>query len=71
MRVVIDSNVFIESVPATSRYHTIFRALLDKKFELAVSTETLNDSEKHCIMNDKKNLFVVDANIILVALLSS
>lgn len=43
---ITNLNVFIESVPATSRYHTIFRALLDAKFELAVSTEILLEYEE-------------------------
>jgi uncharacterized protein len=43
MRVVIDTNCFLAIVPKLSPYRPIFDAFRQSKFELAVSTEILNE----------------------------
>lgn len=41
MKVVIDTNVFLMSLPKISKYRPIFDGLLNSKFELAISNEIL------------------------------
>jgi uncharacterized protein len=43
MRVVIDTNCFLAIVPKLSPYRPIFDAFRQNKFELAISTEILNE----------------------------
>ena len=43
MRVAIDTNCFLAIIPKLSRYRPIFDAFRQRKFELAVSTEILNE----------------------------
>ena len=40
-RIVLDTNVFLVSIPSRSQYHAIFRAFLDEKFTLCVTTDIL------------------------------
>jgi len=43
MKIVLDTNVLLVCISARSKLHWIFRALLDKKFTLCVTTEILNE----------------------------
>lgn len=43
MRVVIDTNCFLAIIPKISLYRPVFDAYRRKQFELAVSTEILNE----------------------------
>lgn len=43
MRVVIDTNCFLAIVPKLSPYRPIFDAFRQNKFELAISSEILNE----------------------------
>jgi uncharacterized protein len=43
MRVAIDTNCFLAIIPKLSRYRPIFDAYRQGKFELAISTEILNE----------------------------
>jgi putative PIN family toxin of toxin-antitoxin system len=43
MRIVLDTNVLLISISTKSRYRPIFDALLDGKYELAVSNEILSE----------------------------
>ncbi len=43
MRIVIDTNCFLAIIPKSSRYRPIFDAYRQKKFDLAISTEILNE----------------------------
>jgi putative PIN family toxin of toxin-antitoxin system len=43
MRVVLDTNVLLISIPTRSEYRPIFDALLNAKFELAISNEILSE----------------------------
>lgn len=41
LRIVLDTNVFLVSLATHSKYHWIYRALMDRKFDLVVSNEIL------------------------------
>lgn len=41
MRVVLDTNIIIVSLPSRSPYHQIFTSLVENKFELVVSNSIL------------------------------
>ena len=61
MRVVLDSNILLVSIPKKSVYRPIFDAMLQKKFEIVVSTEILAEYEE--LIQRKANQ-VVASNII-------
>ena len=42
-KVVLDTNVLLVSISKKSKLHWVFRALLDKQYELCVTTEILNE----------------------------
>ncbi len=42
-KVVLDTNVLLVSISKRSKLHWVFRALLDEKYELCVTTEILNE----------------------------
>ena len=46
MRIVLDTNCFLAIIPKTSPFRPIFDAFRQAKFELAVSTEILNEYEE-------------------------
>jgi putative PIN family toxin of toxin-antitoxin system len=46
LRLVIDTNVFLEALSRTSPYHIIFQALLVGKFVLCLSNEILSEYEE-------------------------
>lgn len=46
MNIVLDTNVLLVSLPQYSKYHPIFQALLNKKFDLFLSNEILNEYEE-------------------------
>lgn len=52
MKVVIDTNVWIESISKRSRFHPIYKSFLDGKFKLLLSNEILLEYEEiitsHC-----------------------
>lgn len=43
MRVVIDTNVLLVSISSRSPHHWIFQGILQKRFDLVVSTEILSE----------------------------
>jgi len=61
MRVVLDSNILLVSIPKKSVYRPIFDAMLQKKFEIVVSTEILEEYEE--LIQRKANQ-VVASNIV-------
>ena len=67
MRVVIDTNVLLVSIYTKSRYRPIFDALLEGKYQLAISNEIL--SEYMEVLERKANATV--ATNIAEALLNS
>ena len=42
-KVVLDTNILLVSISKRSKLHWVFRALLDEKYELCVTTEILNE----------------------------
>ena len=52
-RLVLDTNVFLVSISARSRYHWIFQALLAGEYELLLSNEILTEYEE--IISSKHN----------------
>ncbi|MCU0326958.1 MAG: putative toxin-antitoxin system toxin component, PIN family [Spirosomaceae bacterium] len=46
MKVVIDTNCLLVSISRKSKYNWLFQALIDKKFELCLTTEILNEYEE-------------------------
>jgi uncharacterized protein len=43
MRLVIDTNVFLVSISSRSPHHWIFQGIIQKRFDLVVSTEILSE----------------------------
>jgi len=56
MRVVLDTNVLLISISTKSRYRPIFNALLNGKYDLAISNEIL--SEYLEVLERKANIAV-------------
>lgn len=46
MKIVLDTNVLLVSLPTHSKYHPIFQALLRKDYELFVTNEILAEYEE-------------------------
>ena len=46
MKIVLDTNVFLVSLPSHSKYHLIFQSIVNAKFELYVSNEILTEYEE-------------------------
>ncbi len=44
--VLIDTNVLLVSISTRSKYHWIYRAILDAKFDIAVNQEILSEYEE-------------------------
>ncbi len=46
MRVVIDTNCLLVSISRKSKYNWLFQALIDKKYNLCITTDILNEYEE-------------------------
>ena len=46
MIVVIDTNVLLVSISSKSKYHWLYKAILDKKLQVAVTNEILTEYEE-------------------------
>lgn len=46
MRLILDTNVFLVSLAVHSKYHWIYRALIDQKFDLVISNEILTEYQE-------------------------
>ncbi len=46
LKVVLDTNILLVSISSKSKYHSIFRNLLDGKYEAGISTEILEEYEE-------------------------
>lgn len=46
MKLVIDTNCLLVSISRKSKYNWLFQALIDKKFELFITSEILNEYEE-------------------------
>lgn len=65
MKVVLDINIILISLPHKSRYRPIFDALKSGKYELYISNEIL--SEYHEKLSEKSNPTIAD-NVIRILL---
>lgn len=45
-RVILDTNVFLVSLASQSKYHWIYQALINNKFDLVVSNEILTEYQE-------------------------
>lgn len=43
MRIILDTNVLLVSIPTRSKYRPIFNSLLNGGFELAISNDILSE----------------------------
>ena len=66
LRLVIDTNVLLVSISSKSQYHWLFQALLNQEFELAFTTEILEEYEE--IIAEKYSVSVA-RNVIRTILL--
>lgn len=46
LKVVIDTNVLLVSVSDKSAWHWLFKAIIEKKFDVFITTEILNEYEE-------------------------
>lgn len=46
MKVVIDTNVLLVSISTRSQYHWLYKAIIDKKIEIYLTTEILHEYEE-------------------------
>ncbi|MFN7118862.1 MAG: putative toxin-antitoxin system toxin component, PIN family [Saprospiraceae bacterium] len=53
MRIVIDTNVLLVSLPRRSKYHPIFLQLLQNRYELCLTSDILNEYEE--VFAEKSN----------------
>ncbi len=65
MRIVLDTNVLLVSIPRKSKYRPIFNGLLGKKFTLLISNEILSEYEE---IIRQKTSEAVSRNIVQVLL---
>lgn len=43
MRVVLDTNILLVSISSRSLYHLIFKSFVERKYELCITTDILNE----------------------------
>jgi len=46
MKIVMDTNILLVTISATSKYHFVFQDLLQQKYTLCVTTDILNEYEE-------------------------
>ncbi len=56
MRIVLDTNCLLISIPKKSKYRIVFDSLLQKKFTLVISNEILSEYEEK--ISEKSNALV-------------
>ena len=69
MRVVLDTNVLLVSIPKLSKYRPIFENLIEKKYTLIISNEILTEYEK--IITQKTNESVAQNIVKILVTLSN
>ena len=67
MKVVIDTNILLISIPSQSPYHEIIKAFKQKFFELIITTAIFLEYEE--VLSEKANTFI--ANNVLSAFLEA
>ncbi len=61
MRIVIDTNILLISLPSKSKYHIIIKKLLSGEFTLVISNEILSEYNE---IIDKKTNSIVAKNVL-------
>lgn len=69
MRVVLDTNVLLVSIPKLSKYRPIFENLIEKKYTLIISNEILTEYEE--IITQKTNESVAQNIVKMLVTLSN
>lgn len=46
LRLVLDTNVLLVSLAVNSKYHWVYKALIDNKYDLVVSNEILTEYQE-------------------------
>ena len=69
MRVVLDTNVLLVSIPKLSKYRPIFENLIEKKYTLIISNEILAEYEE--IIAQKANESVAENIVKMLVTLSN
>ena len=69
MKVVLDTNVLLVSIPSLSKYRPIFEGLIQKKYTLIISNEILTEYEE--IITQKANHLVAQNIIKMLITLSN
>ena len=69
MRVVLDTNVLLVSIPKLSKYRPIFENLIEKKYTLIISNEILTEYEE--IITRKANESVAQNIVKMLVTLSN
>lgn len=65
LKVILDTNVLLVSISEYSQYHWLYKALIDKKFDLFITNEILTEYEE--IISEK--LSIDTANSVIRTLL--
>jgi len=60
-RLVLDTNIFLVSLAVHSKYHWIYKALVNKKFDLVVSNEILTEYQEQ--ISNRYGLGYTDASL--------
>ena len=50
LRIILDTNIFLVSLAPKYKYHWIYQALLNDKFELAISNEILTEYHEQIVI---------------------
>src|SRR5256885_834592 len=61
MKLVVDTNALLVSIPSYSAYHWFFQALIQKKFYLFITTEILSEYEE--VISSKLSLRTASSTI--------
>lgn len=69
LRIVLDTNVFLVSLAENYKYHVIFKAILENKFDLFVSNEILTEYQE--VIQSRYGLTKTDAALDFLLLLSN
>ena len=67
LRIVLDTNVFLVSLAENYKYHIIFKAIIEDKFDLYLSNEIVSEYEE--IIQSRYGLTKTDATLDFLLLL--
>lgn len=67
LKIVLDTNVFLVTLPSHHSYHWVFQAILNDKFDLCISTEILLEYQE--IITQRYGLDKINATLDFLLLL--